>query len=108
MKRIERVLATCVDDIEAGKTTIEECLERYRELSAELEPLLRLALEIEKLPSVSPSKVFKARARANVVVYAYDHPARRSRWQSWWSSRAAGQAPPTQRSRACREICFIR
>jgi len=81
MKRIERVLATCVDDIEAGKATIEECLERYRELSAELEPLLRLALEIEKLPSVSPSKVFKARARANVVEYAYDHPARRSRWQ---------------------------
>jgi hypothetical protein len=80
MKRIEAILADCLKDIEAGSTTIEECLERHRDISRELEPLLRLALDIEELPAVAPSPVFKARARANVVAFAREHPLRRSPW----------------------------
>jgi hypothetical protein len=81
VKRIEEIIAACLDDIEAGTATLEECLDRNREISGKLEPLLRLALDIEKLPAVVPSPAYKARARANLMEYIYNYPVRLSRWQ---------------------------
>lgn len=37
-----------VKDIEAGKSSVEECLNRYPSVREQLEPLLRTALEIRK------------------------------------------------------------
>lgn len=81
MKRIDEIIVDCLDDIEAGTATLEECLDRNREISGELEPLLRLALDIEKLPVVVPSPAYKARARANLMEYIYNYPVRLPRWQ---------------------------
>ena len=37
-----------VEDIEAGRSSIEECLDRYPSIRKEAEPLLRVTLEIRK------------------------------------------------------------
>ena len=37
-----------VKDIQAGKASVEDCLERYPFMREQLEPLLRTALEIRK------------------------------------------------------------
>ena len=37
-----------VKDIERGKSSIENCLDRYPSVREQLEPLLRTALEIRK------------------------------------------------------------
>lgn len=37
-----------VKEIEAGKSNVEDCLDRYPSVREQLEPLLRTALEIRK------------------------------------------------------------
>ena len=37
-----------VEDIEAGKSSVEDCLGRYPSIREQLEPLLRINLEIRK------------------------------------------------------------
>ena len=37
-----------VKEIEAGKSSVEDCLDRYPSVREQLEPLLRNALEIRK------------------------------------------------------------
>ncbi len=64
MTSIADILASCLEDIKAGKATAEECLARHEDVRGELEPLLRLGLNVEKLPPVSPSSGFKVRAKA--------------------------------------------
>jgi len=78
MKRIDEILIDCLRDIESGKATIEDCLERHPALRGELEPLLRLAVDIERLPAEAPSAGFRSKARANVMEYAHEHPLKHS------------------------------
>jgi hypothetical protein len=63
LKKFEDILAQCIDDIKAGTASIEECLDRYPSDREQLEPLLRLALEIREPPDVKPSPSFKVNAR---------------------------------------------
>jgi hypothetical protein len=46
LKRVEDMLVQYVEDIQAGKSSIDDCLERYPCLREQLEPLLKIALEI--------------------------------------------------------------
>lgn len=62
----EDILANCIDEIRAGKSTIEDCLARYPHLSDELRPLLKLALGIQA-EEVTPSSEFKQRARKRLL-----------------------------------------
>jgi len=64
--RKEDILANCIDEILAGKSTIEDCLARYPHLSDELRPLLKLALGIQP-EEVTPSPEFKQRARKRLL-----------------------------------------
>lgn len=81
MKRIEAILSECLDEIKAGTATVEDCLDRYPARRDELEPLLKIALDVGELPVVTPSAGFKARARAGVMEYAREHPVHRPRWR---------------------------
>ncbi len=67
MKRIEDILAQCIEDVKAGRCSVEDCLSRYHAISKELEPLLRLALNIQQPPDVKPSAAFKVRARVQLM-----------------------------------------
>ncbi|MFP3898915.1 MAG: DUF5667 domain-containing protein [Dehalococcoidia bacterium] len=62
--RFEDILVECIEDIKAGRSIIEECLQRYPSNRERLEPLLRIALRIRRVPDVKPSLAFRTRARA--------------------------------------------
>ena len=61
----ERLLINCIDEILAGKYTVEDCLARYPELSNELRPLLDIVVDIQP-ERVSASSEFKQRARSRL------------------------------------------
>jgi len=63
LKKLEDILVQCIEDIKAGRSSIEDCLDRYPSVREQLEPLLRIALEIREPPDVKPSPSFKVKAR---------------------------------------------
>lgn len=65
MSRKEDILAQCIDEIEAGKSTLEDCLSRYPELRHELQPLLQIAQRLQS-PKVTPSLEYKLEARSRL------------------------------------------
>ena len=67
MKKFEDILVQCIEDIKAGRSSIEDCLDRYPSMREQLEPLLRIALEIREPPDVKPSPSFKVRARVQLM-----------------------------------------
>ena len=48
VKKFEDIFVRHVEDIEAGKSSVEDCLDRYPYIREQLEPLLRINLEIRK------------------------------------------------------------
>jgi hypothetical protein len=50
LEKIEIILTNCIQDIKSGKAILTECLERYYSRREELEPLLRMALNIQEPP----------------------------------------------------------
>jgi len=67
LKRFEDILVECIDDIKAGKASVEDCLNRYPSAREQLEPLLRIALEIREPPDVKPAPSFKIKARVRLM-----------------------------------------
>jgi hypothetical protein len=47
---IDEILDRCIDDIRGSRATVDECLTRYAEHRAELEPLLRMVASLSALP----------------------------------------------------------
>jgi len=58
----ENILDECLDRLARGET-LEQCLHRYPEQAAQLEPLLRMAQAVSKASAILPRSEFKARAR---------------------------------------------
>jgi hypothetical protein len=48
LRQSKDIFVKHVKDIERGKSSIENCLDRYPSVREQLEPLLRTALEIRK------------------------------------------------------------
>jgi hypothetical protein len=71
VKRIEEILIHCIDDIEAGRASLQDCLDRYPDMRQELEPLLRVALSINEPADTRPSDAFKIRARVNLMEHIH-------------------------------------
>jgi hypothetical protein len=70
--RIEIVLDECLERLRQGES-VEQCLARYPEQAAELEPLLRVAMASQKASlAVEPRPEFKARARNEIRSQARD------------------------------------
>jgi hypothetical protein len=99
LKKIENILADCIEDIKVGRTTEEECLARYSAVRSQLEPLLKLALSIKGTPSFEPSAEFKIRARVRLMEYIHDNQQKKSwntdivsvlskGWRSGWLKTA--------------------
>jgi hypothetical protein len=67
LKKFEDILVQCIEDIKAGRSSIEDCLDRYPSMREQLGPLLRIALEIREPPDVKPSPTFKVKARVQLM-----------------------------------------
>ncbi|MGD9142950.1 MAG: DUF5667 domain-containing protein, partial [Dehalococcoidia bacterium] len=85
MKNIEEILASCIEDVEAGRSTIDQCLEQYGQIRAQLEPLLRMAVNIQSPAPVKPTREFRTRARANLMEYIHSEQAARKSWKSFFT-----------------------
>jgi len=57
LKTFEDMFAKHIEDIEAGKSSIEDCLDRYPSIRKQAEPLLRITLEIRKVKGNRVGKV---------------------------------------------------
>ena len=91
MKKFEDILVQCIDDIKAGRSSIEDCLDRYPSMRERLEPLLRIALGIREPPDVKPSAAFKVKARVWLMDQIHGRQAVTKR--PW--SRYDSQTKPT-------------
>ena len=74
MNNIETTLEQCLNEIESGESTLEECLARYPEHAVELPSLLRASARLARGGAVMPSPVFKARTRTELNSYIQSHP----------------------------------
>jgi len=90
LEKLEDILAQCIDDIKAGRSSIEDCLDRYPSMREQLEPLLRIAFEIREPPDVKPSPSFKVKARVWLMDQIHD----RQVVTKWPWSRYDNQVKP--------------
>jgi len=74
MNKIENTLEQCLNEIEAGESTLDECMARYPEDAAELTSLLRASTRLARAGDVVPSPVYKARTRTELNAYIHSHP----------------------------------
>jgi hypothetical protein len=67
VEKIEIILTDCIQEIKAGKATLAECLDRYPEIRQELEPLIKLALEIREPGPLQLDSSYRQVARASLL-----------------------------------------
>ena len=81
---LETILDTCLYQIGDGKSNIDECLARYPEHAAQLQPLLKVATKLARGREVAPDPAYKARARTQLNVYMQQHPQRKRVSPVFW------------------------
>jgi hypothetical protein len=69
-EEFEHILDECIDCLLRGES-LGQCLQRYPEQAAQLEPLLRVALATQKASSVEPRTEFKVQARQQLSSVLY-------------------------------------
>ncbi|HET8669199.1 MAG TPA: hypothetical protein VFM05_00835, partial [Candidatus Saccharimonadales bacterium] len=74
---LETILDTCLYQIEEGESSIDECLARYPEHAAQLQPLLLAATKLARGREVMPDPSYKMRARSQLNVYMQQNPQRK-------------------------------
>jgi hypothetical protein len=67
LEKIEIILTDCIKEIRSGKSTLNECLERYPSLRPELETLIRIALNIRELPAFQLEAGYKQSAKTQLL-----------------------------------------
>jgi len=77
MTDFEQILEECLDDLEQGASSVDECLTRHPKHAAQLEPILLTAGRVAEGQAVRPSAAFKARARAKLTQHMQVHPRKR-------------------------------
>jgi len=82
-QQFENILDECLETLLTGGGTMEECLRRYPEYAADLEPLLLTALGVNRAVDVKPSPEFKTRARYQLQLKMAEAAAPRR--ASFWS-----------------------
>ncbi|MFC1994913.1 DUF5667 domain-containing protein [Chloroflexota bacterium] len=67
MEKTETILTNCIREIKSGKATLAECLDRYPSMRQELEPLLKMALNIRELPAFNLDSSYKQATKARLL-----------------------------------------
>jgi len=81
LKKVADILALCIEDIAAGMSTLEDCLEKYASMRQQLEPLLKIALSIKEPEDIKPSTTFKVRTRVHLMEEIHARRAKAKWWQ---------------------------
>ncbi|MFC1965148.1 DUF5667 domain-containing protein, partial [Chloroflexota bacterium] len=86
LKNIEDILALCIEDIKAERSTLEDCLGQHSSVRRQLEPLLRIALSIKESPPFKPTSDFRVRARVHLMNYIHDKRNENRSWKDVFNS----------------------
>jgi hypothetical protein len=81
---LETILDDCLNQLEEGKATIEECLARHPAHAAQLKPLLQAANMLARGRDVMPSPQYRMRARSQLNVYMQQNPQRKRVSPIFW------------------------
>ncbi|MBI2853891.1 MAG: hypothetical protein HYX87_03095 [Chloroflexi bacterium] len=88
MAKIQQILDECIDRMRNGES-IEQCLARFPEHLAELEPLLKVASCVSQISGLEASDTVKARVRCLALDAARTSSRRHSSgWFGWVRNRA--------------------
>ena len=82
----EEIIANCIEEIRNGKSTVEECLNRYPNFAAEILSILEIASHI-KPDEVNPSPEFKRRAKLYLFEKMQETPAKKQQSLFLWPRR---------------------
>lgn len=74
MNKIDTIFEQCLEQIQGGQATIEDCIAQYPEYAAELTSLLNASARLARGAEVKPSAVFRARTRTELNAYVHAHP----------------------------------
>ena len=69
-RRFEEILAECLEAVNTGQLTVEECLALYPHWRDRLEPLLRLGCRLGQAPLPEPDSAFQEAARERFLAAA--------------------------------------
>jgi hypothetical protein len=89
-KEFDNILDECLERILTRGETVGQCLARYPELAAELEPLLQTALSTKETLAIKPRPEFRERARYQLRTALQEMEEKRQRrfaffsWQPQW------------------------
>lgn len=81
---LETILDTCLNQIEEGEASVEECLARHPEHAAQLQPLLHAAAKLTRAREVVPDPSYRMRARSQLNVYMQQNPQRKRVSPVFW------------------------
>lgn len=70
--RLAIILEECIDSLESGSASLEDCLQRYPQYSLELNEMLRAAGAVRAAAAVTPRAAFRRSARARLVARLAD------------------------------------
>ena len=76
-EEFEAILETCIDAIAEGEASLEECLARYPQFAAEMEPILWTASQLSNAKDVQPSPFLRGRIRAELNYAIKNNPPRK-------------------------------
>ena len=76
MNDFELALDDCVRELTKGSATLEQCLARYPQHSAQLKSLLDAGVRLQRGRELHPSAAFKERTRSKLMDHAHAHPRR--------------------------------
>jgi hypothetical protein len=74
---LETILDACLNQIEGGESSVDECLVRYPDYAAQLRPLLLAATKLARGREVIPNPSYRMRARSQLNVYMQQNPQRK-------------------------------
>ena len=81
---LETILDICLYQIEEGESSIDECLARYPEHAAQLQPLLLAATKLARARQVVPDPNYRMRARSQLNLYMQQNPQRKRLSPVFW------------------------
>lgn len=81
---LETILDICLNQIEEGHASVDECLVRYPEHAAQLQPMLMAATKLARAREVVPSPSYRMRARSQLNVYMQQNPQRKRVSPVFW------------------------
>ena len=92
-KEFENILNECLDRLMQGED-IESCLTRYPEHAAELEPLLKTALETRAVADIKPRPEFREQAGIEFQKAIAEMPAKAPRMAGPSRNREESKSNP--------------